>query len=251
MKRIVLSITLLLLAASQLGAQQLYNMSFDDWSKKGREWLPWGEGAPAGQQIWGTANHGLSILGVNGAEPEDEIVAVKGPGKRAAKLHSEKVAWAFAAGSIFVGSFVKLIGFSGAEITWGTSFTARPASLSGYWYYLPQPIDHVKPPYEALKGKTDIARVEVLLTDWDEAIHLRSGKKDPFDAQNDPSVIGRGVLQIERNTGGYVPFTIPIVYRDDRTPKQVTIVCTASIYGGAFTGGDGSILYLDEFRFNY
>jgi hypothetical protein len=30
----------------------------------------------------------------------------------------------------------------------------------------------------------DIARVEVLLTDWDEAIHLRSGKKDPFDAEN-------------------------------------------------------------------
>ena len=40
MKRIAVFIMFLLLAGSPIGAQQLYNMSFDHWSKKGREWLP-------------------------------------------------------------------------------------------------------------------------------------------------------------------------------------------------------------------
>ena len=49
----------------------------------------------------------------------------------------------------------------------------------------------------------------------------------------------------------YEKFVIDIEYRNDRTPKYVVIVAASSVLGDYFTGGDGSALYIDEFRFNY
>ena len=122
---------MLLFFAGALSAQeQIENMSFDAWSKKGSEWVP---ASDVNNRTWGTANKGLCLLGKNGATPEDEIVAVKGPGKRACKLRSQNVLWAFAAGAIYTGTWVKLIGTKGAEITWGVPFHSRPKALSGYY----------------------------------------------------------------------------------------------------------------------
>ena len=254
MKRFITLLSAVLLsmvALAQNDRPQIYNMNFDHWSKKGKEWLPYDKDASSSKRVWATANHPLSILGVNGAEPETEHVAVEGEGKKAAKLHSQKVMWAFAAGSVFIGSFVKMINFSGADITWGTPFTGRPESMTGYYHYIPVTIDYAKPPYTSMKGKMDMGQIEVILTDWDEPIHIVTNENKFFDAETDPSVIGYGCITLTRETDGYVKFNIPIKYRDDRTPKMAIIFCCASRYGGNFTGGDGSVLYVDEFRFRY
>ena len=51
---------------------------------------------------------------------------------------------------------------------------------------------------------------------------------------------------------GYEPFTIKLEYRSKtRKPTQIVIVGAASKYGDYFTGGKGSVLYLDEFSFVY
>ena len=44
---------------------------------------------------------------------------------------------------------------------------------------------------------------------------------------------------------------MPLVYRNDRTPKYIVIVGAASRYGDYFTGGKGSVLKLDEFELVY
>lgn len=230
---------------------QLYNLGFDNWYKHRRKWCMYDRNAPAENRIWDTANQGLSLLGINGAEPEDEIVVVKGPGKRAAKLHSEKILWAFAAGAIYNGRFVRIVDWSGAEITWGIPFTAKPKSMSGYYYYIPKPINYVKAPYEHLKGTMDEAQIEIILTDWDAPAHIISNDESFVDVENDPHIIGRGCMTIKNATNGYLKFDLPIVYRNSRTPKYVMVVATSSRYGGYYTGGSGSTLYLDEFRFNY
>ena len=72
-----------------------------------------------------------------------------------------------------------------------------------------------------------------------------------MDNATDPSVIGRGYLDISEDTEGYIPVEIPIRYRSDRKPTYVHITLTSSRDGGYFTGGTGSTLYADEFRFNY
>ena len=50
---------------------------------------------------------------------------------------------------------------------------------------------------------------------------------------------------------GYEKFSIEIEYRNSRTPRYLVIVAASSRLGDYFTGGDGSTLYLDEFKFNY
>lgn len=230
---------------------QLYNLGFDHWYKARRKWCMYGEGASAKEMIWDTANQALSLLGINGVMPEDEIVAVKGPGKRAARLRSENVLWAFAAGAIYNGRFVRIVDWSGAEITWGTPFTARPKSMSGYYYYIPKPINYTKAPYKHLSGTLDQGQIEIILADWDAPVHIISNNESFVDMEKDPHIIGRGFINIKKATSGYVKFDIPVEYRNDRTPKYVVVMATSSHFGGYYTGGSGSTLYLDEFRFNY
>ena len=254
MKRRLTLVAAALLQCTMLRAgdgPQLYNMSFDHWSKVSGAWMPYAKGASEKQKIWDSANKGLSILGVNGTQPEYRHLAVEGEGKAAARITSTKVLWAFVAGNIYTGQFIRVVNFSGAEMTMGVPFTARPRSLSGYFHYIPGKINFVKAPYGNLKGTTDRGRIEVILTDWDKQYHINSNDEEFIDAATDPHVIGHGELIIESGTDGYVRFDIPIEYRSAKTPSYVSINAASSYYGAYFTGASGSVLYLDELKFNY
>ena len=251
MKRTVIISVLSFLFAFIGQAQQLYNMDFDHWSKSSGSWNPYPKGAGQYQLVWDTANRGLSVLGVNGTVPEYDHVAVPGEGKAAAKIVSRKVVWAFVAGNLFTGRFIRVVDLSGAEIDFGAPFSARPRSLSGYVHYIPRKIDYAKEPYLGMKGRMDEGYVEVILTDWDKPDHIVTTERDFQDWEGDPHVIGRATLDLTKDTGGYIPFEIPIEYLDGRTPGYVVITAASSRYGAYFTGGTGSTLYVDEFRFNY
>lgn len=226
-------------------------MSFDTWSKTSGAWNLYATGAGASEKVWDTANHGLSLLGINGTLPEYKHVAVPGEGKAAAKIVSKKVVWAFVAGNLYTGHFGKIVKLAGAELEFGVPFTARPKSLSGYLHYIPATVDYAKEPHLEMKGKTDVGRIEVILTDWDKPYHIVTNYEKFIDGATDPHVIGRAVLDLTQNTGGYIPFEIPFHYRNGKMPKYVVITAAASKYGADFTGASGSVLYVDEFQFNY
>lgn len=251
MKKKVLLAILTALAAVSMQAQQLYNMDFDTWSKSSGAWNLYGKDASSSQRVWDTANHGLSLLGINGTIPEYKHVAVAGEGKAAAKIVSRNVLWAFVAGNLYTGRFGRVVNFSGAELTFGVPFQARPKSLSGYVHYIPKKIDYAKGPYLDRKGKTDTGYVEVILTDWDKPYHIVTNDEEFIDAASDPHVIGRGLIEFKKDTGGYIHFNLPIEYRNGKTPKYVVVIAASSSLGASFTGGDGSTLYVDEFQFNY
>ncbi len=253
MKRI-LPILAALFLTTLLHAQdgpQIYNMSFDTWSKSAGAWNLYPAAATDAQKVWDTANHGLSILGINGTVPEYRHLAVPGEGKAAAKIVSKKVVWAFVAGNLYNGRFGRIVRLSGAELFFGVPFTARPRSLSGYFHYIPSTVDYAREPHLDMKGKTDIGRIEVILTDWDKPYHIITNDEQFINAETDPHVIGRGYIELKKDTGGYVSFEIPIRYRSGKTPRYAVITAASSWYGDAFTGGSGSTLYVDEFRFNY
>ena len=251
MKKKVFGALLAVLASLALQAQQIPGMDFDTWSKTGGSWYPYAKDAPAAARAWDSANKGLSLLGVNGTVPEYRHVAVPGAGKAAARIESKKVLWAFVAGNLYTGKFHRVVDFSGAEMTYGVPFSARPRSLSGYVDYLPKTVNYAKEPHLSMKGKQDLGTIEVILLDWDKAPRMTTNKGEFVDGVNDPHVIGRGLLELDRTTGGYIPFEIPIVYRSGRTPKYAVILVAASKYGAFFTGASGSTMYVDEFRFNY
>ena len=251
MKKKVFGALLAVLASLALQAQQIPGMDFDTWSKTGGSWFPYAKDAPASQRVWDSANKGLSLLGVNGTVPEYKHLAVSGVGKAAARIESKKVLWAFVAGNLYTGKFHRVVDFSGAEMTYGVPFTARPKSLSGYVDYPPKTVNYAKEPYLSMKGKQDLGTIEVSLLDWDEAPRMTTNMGEFVDGVNDPHVVGRGVLELDRTTGGDIHFEITIVYRSGKTPKYAVILVAASKYGAFFTGASGSTMYVDEFRFQY
>lgn len=227
---------------------QLENMSFDSWYQDGKVWYP---NANSSIEVWDTANKGASLLGDSSTIPVD-FVAVKGEGKKAARLESRWAVIAFAAGNIYSGKFGRVNGV-GAELTWGTPFTGRPTALHGYYAYDPKTIDRTKPPYDNLMGEMDQCQILVLLTDWDAPFPVNTVDKHFVDQENDPGIIAYAKFESPESTGGkYREFTLPLDWRrPEAVPKYAVVIACASYKGDYFTGGVGSIMYVDEFEFLY
>lgn len=224
-------------------AEQLPNLSFDDWHKTGAAWIP---NAADAAYVWDSANPGTAALGTVPTTPEESDV-VKG---KAARLETTTALGMLAAGNIYVGQFAKVAGL-GAELDWGYPFTGRPLALRGYYKYAPKSIDMVKDPYKSLRGETDQCQIQILLTDWPDRFHINTSKKQFVDFENDKHIIAHGALTSSDMDTDYVRFSIPLVYRSGRIPKYIVIVGAASRYGDYFTGGKGSVLKLDEFELVY
>ena len=82
-------------------------------------------------------------------------------------------------------------------------------------------------------------------------ISTNPSNRQLFD-ENDPHVIAYGRLQYGESVPEYTPFEVEFNYRDtQRVPRYIVIVASASKYGDFFTGGDGSVLHVDEFSLDY
>jgi hypothetical protein len=138
-----------------------------------------------------------------------------------------------------------------AKLKWGIPFNRRPVALEGYACYRPVAIDVADEQHKNLIGANDSAHVFVLLTDWDEQFIVDPAANSFVDIENDPHIIGYGKKGYRNYMQDYEKFTIDIDYRNSRTPKYVVIVASSSAYGDYFTGGNGSVFYLDELKFLY
>ena len=247
----LLTFLMIMLPCALFAQEQVYNFSFDTWSKTKGAWDLYPENAGAKQQVWGTVNHGTSFLGINTTAPEYEHVAVKGKGKAAAKVSSRSIMGTFATGNLYTGKFVKIIGMSGAEMYHGIPFHSRPKSLSGYVHYKPGKIDATKKPYKEMKGQLDKGQIEIALYSWKQARHFVSTDGASTPAAEDPDIVAYGSLVLDKDTGGYIPFTIDLKYVNDKQPSYLFIAVLASRLGEFFTGSSKSVIYVDEFKFNY
>ncbi|MBQ8483295.1 MAG: PCMD domain-containing protein [Bacteroidales bacterium] len=234
--------------------EQLPNMSFDEWHQGnpgGYTWYPMPEGV---EQVWGCANSGVNMMSaVNSTRPDYVFTAQ--PGGAAVRLESVKVVGMFAAGNIFTGQFVKatITGGVGAELDWGTPFKSRPKSLRGYYAYAPKVVDNASDKYKDLIGKMDKCQIMVFLTDWDEPFRVITATQQFVDLENDPGIIAMGRIESDEDTGGkYREFECVLEYRDlVRKPKYIVAVACSSLYGDYFTGGMGSVMYVDNWEFVY
>lgn len=225
---------------------QIANMDFDQWHLDGKIWYPYAQGATV--KAWDSANPGAATFIGSSTTPEETFV-IEG---KAARLESKYAVIAFAAGNIYTGAFGKIAGV-GAELDWGVPFAGRPAALKGYYAYAPKRIDKAKAPHEDKLGQLDKCQILVFLTDWDSPFRINTTKGEFVDLDNDPSIIALGKIESDEDTGGeYREFTLPLEYRDKtRKPKYAVIACCASYLGDYFTGGVGSLMYVDEFEFIY
>lgn len=243
---------------------QLDNMNFDAWSQPdGKTWYPHAENQT--NSPWGTANPGTSIMSANTTTPEYSHVHT--PGGAAARMESLYIAVAFAAGNIFTGEFAEFSDMT-AKLHWGTPFTSRPYSMKGYMDYSPKTVDQapdkismaggIANPYKDQMGKADHCQIMVALVaeaenEDEKGPYLVSSKKPGVpDLMNDSRVIAYGAIESDVDTNGeYVEFECVLDYRDDRKPSYIIVVACSSLHGDYFTGGVGSVLYVDDFEFVY
>ncbi|MBQ6688939.1 MAG: PCMD domain-containing protein [Bacteroidales bacterium] len=218
-------------------ADQIPNLGFDDWSEDDR--YP----NAVGSSVWDSANSSGATLTTT---PSTD--AVEG---LAARLESVSTFGLLAAGNIFTGDFVKLAGL-GAELDWGTPFTSRPIALRGYYKYSPVVVDKAKEPYMDMKGQMDQCQILMFLADWSKPFTVNTNEKKFVNLDNDPGIIALGQINTSEASDEYIRFTLPLVYRDNsRIPSYLVIAAASSRYGDYFTGGIGSVLFVDEFEFIY
>lgn len=230
-------------------ATQLYNSGFEYWNKNGKSWYP----NESGVSFWDTSNPGATSIGEKWnvtTQSTDE----KHGGTSAARLESKYVVLKFAAASLYSGAFDKLVDTSGAKLNWGREFTARPTQFTGWYNYTPKPTNRGTAPEGApAKGENDLCSIYLVLTTG--VVPVDNTDMDNFPNWNtDSHVVAYGALPDAEcgNTGGWKQFSIDLKYNNLVTkPTHVIVVCSSSKYGDYFYGGEGSLLYLDDFELLY
>lgn len=238
--------------------EQIYNGGFENWYTANKAFYV----NESGVNYWDSSNPGSASYGINVTTQETEMVH---SGSSSAKLGCRYVVIKFAAASMYTGKFNDLIGTSGAMLDWGVPFTSRPSALKGYLSYTPGSINRgTKPSGVGAPDKNSGDLCQIFCALLTEQLHVGGNaektvdgihyeKSTLIDWQNDPRIIAYGELTYGNNDNGqWKEFNIPLIYHDaNAIPTHMLIVCSASKYGDYFYGSDKTVLYLDDFEFEY
>lgn len=238
-------------------ATPLSNPSFDEWctdEKNNKLWYPWAQGSAS---FWDTGNKGATTLGESNSVPSSEVAP--GASGKSALLETRFVGIGslgkLAAGNMFAGEYVKTDGTNGI-LNFGRPYTSRPLRLKGMFKYKSVSISHTStkdPDLSTLKGQPDTCYMYFALIDSDKPVEIRTkpSVRNLFNPK-DPSVIAYAEYYTAENITSWKEFTLELDYRaTNRKPTYMVIVFSASKYGDYFTGGNGSILQLDELKLEF
>ncbi|MCM1520895.1 MAG: PCMD domain-containing protein [Lachnoclostridium sp.] len=234
------------------GVSQLPNSDFENWWLDGKVWNPWAEG---GTSFWDTGNKGATTLGPSNTTPSDDTPTGTG---RSARLETKFVGIGIigklAAGNIFAGSYVRTDGTNGI-LSFGRDFNLRPTRLTGWLKYHSAPISSTTTGFTDLKNEPDTAVVWCALIDSAEPFEIRTNPSNRhlFNPDGD-EVVGYGILETGKSDAAeqWHEFKVDIAYKStSRVPRYILVVASASKYGDYFTGGNGSLLYVDDFKLEY
>lgn len=232
------------------GTEQLPNSDFSSWWLDGKVWDPWAEGETS---FWDTGNKGATTLGASNTYPSDDTPT--GTGRSAClstKFVGIGIIGKLAAGNIFAGRYVRTDGTNGI-LSFGRPWTLRPTRLKGWFKYHSAPISSTTSGFEDLKGQPDTGIVWIALIDSDEPFEIRTNpsNRQLFDPEGD-EVIAYGKAEWNSDVEEWTQFEITLNYvSTSRVPRYLLCTGSASALGDYFTGGNGSVLMLDDFELLY
>ena len=233
-------------SAATQAVGQLYNMSFDEWADNA---TPYAKGKGG---VWDTANPGTDLLGITPTTKESTDV-IKGNAVRMTSMYKSK----FAAGNIYTGKFDEIdIINMGAKLYWGVPFTAKPVGLKGWYKYAPKTINRSDSNNKNLVGQMDKGQILIcMMANWTSAFHVVTGENKFVDfSDNNKDIVAFKALYPDSTDSKWVDFTLYAGYRKSNFRKPPTYMVTtgcASYKGDYFTGGEGSVLLIDEFSYIY
>lgn len=236
----------------------LPNGKLDDWYQSGKIWYADSQtnATSSSGSFWDSSNPGSANYIGSNTTPETSVVHTANG--KSAKLESKLAVIKFAAASLYAGKFIELIGTKGAKLRFGQPFTERPIQLKGWAKYDGVKIDkYSNPPAGTVKkGDPDLWSGYIALVDLGEkdGIYVDNTDMTTFpDYNTDDRVIAYGALpDSECGNSDWKQFNIDLVYRSlTRKPTHIIVVFSSSKYGDYFTGGKGSVLYLDDLELVY
>lgn len=226
------------------------NGDFENWWLNGKIWCPW---LQEGESWWDSGNRGATTLGDSNTTPSDDTPTGTG---RAARLETRFVGIGplgkLASGNIFSGLYVRTEGTNGV-LSFGRPWVVRPTKLKGFFKYKTAPISSATTGFTDLKGRPDTCIVWCALIDSQEPFEVRTNPSNRhlFDPDGD-EVVAYGKMEVGHNVDQYTPFEIVLNYKStSRVPRYLIIVSSASKFGDYFTGGNGAVLYVDDFTFDW
>lgn len=235
--------------------EQIYNSGFENWYMDGKIAICGKEGD---DKYWNSSNAGSAKY--IGSVTTQETSFVK-EGSSSARLATASAAGKLAAASLFTGDFIGLIGVKGAKLDWGVPFTSRPSALKGYYSYSPGSINKgTQPSGVGAPAKNSNDECQIFCALVTEQFHVANAANDDgyelstnINWQTDPRIVAYGQMTTSTSSGGkWLSFNIPLVYHTwAKLPTHLIIVSSASKWGDYFYGSDSSVLYLDDFSFEY
>ncbi len=229
----------------------------------------WGSGNGEGSEgVNGSASMGITITYIDTDNKKD--------GKQSVKAQTSSMVGMLAAGNIFTGQFMGLVGTSGGKVNFGRPWTTRPSALKLYCKYNTGKMNIVNNNNLGVSTSDyDRAQIKVAIGTWnyktyggtkDSPVHVNTTDESTFvDFYTDPSTIANGDLiiyndgysinkgaKVTANTTEWIEYTIPLDYRQLTTyPTHIVISCAASQFGDYFTGYDQSALWVDAVELIY
>ena len=237
---------------------QLPNASFEDWSEcndlKAGTPFP---GTGSTRTFWDSGNHGSMTMGKAITKAS---TAIKHSGNTSAELKSQFVGLGsigkFAAGNLFSGTYDKTNGTKGGLLTVGRPIEkCHPVKLTGWANYRPVAVTHAESGAGLSKGDMDKGRVWVAVISSPFQIDNSINPKKLFE-ENADYVLAFGDVVWNGNfgpDGGMEQFEVNLNWRNPEYKGQyyIVVMCASSYYGDFFTGGDGSVLYIDDLELVY
>lgn len=234
------------------------NAGLEDWSNlksNDKVLIPAAGGVVS---FWDSGNHGSATMSKTVTGKSESM---KHSGNAAAELKSQFVGIGsigkFAAGNLFVGSYDKTDGTDG-ELTFGRPFNgSHPTALSIYANYRPGKGVNKKGADDnyIAAGALDKGQIYVALTT--QPVSIKTKTKQLFDPDAN-YVVAYGEVTWDGDfgaDGSLDKVTIPLKYNKEKAkttkPAYLVIVCSASKYGDFFSGGEGSVMYVDDFELVY
>ena len=210
------------------------------------------------RNFWDSGNAGAAAADDILTEPSSTMT---NSGSKSVKLTSKECGMfginKFAAGNLFAGEYVKTDGTDGV-LSFGRKYDgSHPTKLTVYANYRPA-VGSGKGANDKYiaDGQTDQAQIYVALATESIEIRTKTSNQKLFNP-SDPCVVAYGQVTWTENfgpDGGLQKVEIPLEYYESaktKKPTHLIIVCSASKYGDYFSGGPGSVMYLDDFELVY
>ena len=229
----------------------------------------WGSGNGEGDEgVNGSASMGITITYIDTAD--------KVHGNQSVKAQTSSMVGMLAAGNIFTGQFMGLVGTSGGIVNFGRPWTSRPSALKLYCKYNTGLINIVNNNNLGVSNSDyDRAQVKIAIGTWpyktyggtkESPVQVNTTDESTFvDFFTDNNTIANGELiiyndgyslnkgaKVSKTTSEWVEYTIPLDYRKLSTyPTHIVVSCAASQFGDYFTGYDQSALWIDAVELIY